>query len=135
IPTVGAWNLVMALAAYVVFAVLLSKLRAVLGDLENRVRERTKALRREIAERQRLDREIAEVADRERRRLGQDLHDSLCQHLTGTALAAQVLKDKLATKSVPEASEAEKLVRYVEEGNDLNRHLARGLYSSDLETT
>src|SRR5438552_4057247 len=36
IPTVGAWNLVMALAAYVVFAVLLSKLRAVLGDLENR---------------------------------------------------------------------------------------------------
>src|SRR5437016_5853507 len=30
IPTVGAWNLIMALAAYVVFAVLLSKLRAVL---------------------------------------------------------------------------------------------------------
>jgi len=133
IPTVGAWNLVMALAAYVVFAVLLSKLRAVLGDLENRVRERTKALRREIAERQRLDREIAEVADRERRRLGQDLHDSLCQHLTGTALTAQTLREKLAARSAPEIGEADKVVRYIEEGIDLSRNLARGFFSPELE--
>ena len=133
IPTVGAWNLIMALAAYVVFAVLLSKLRALLGDLENRVRERTKALRREIAERQRLDREIAEVADRERRRLGQDLHDSLCQHLTGTALTAQTLREKLAARSAPEIGEADKVVRYIEEGIDLSRNLARGFFSPELE--
>ena len=73
------------------------------------------------------------MADRERRRLGQDLHDRLGQHLTGTALAAQVLKDKLATKSAPEAAEAEKLVRYVEEGIDLTRNLARGFFSPELE--
>jgi signal transduction histidine kinase len=133
IPTVGAWNLGMALAAYVVFAVLLSKLRTVLGDLENRVRERTKALRREIAERERLDREIAEVADRERRRLGQDLHDSLCQHLTGTALTAQTLREKLAIRSAPEIGEADKVVRYLEEGIDLSRNLARGFFSPELE--
>jgi len=104
-----------------------------LGDLENRVRERTKALRREIAERQRLDREIAEVADRERRRLGQDLHDSLCQHLTGTALTAQTLREKLAARSAPEIGEADKVVRYIEEGIDLSRNLARGFFSPELE--
>src|SRR5438105_1614229 len=41
IPRVGFWNLGMASAAYAVFAVLLSKLRTLLGDLEDRVRERT----------------------------------------------------------------------------------------------
>ena len=133
IPTVGFWNLGMALAAYAVFAVLLAKLRTLLGDLEHRVNERTRDLRREIAERERLDREIGQVADRERRRLGQELHDTLCQHLTGTALTAQTLREKLATRSAPEIPEADKVVRYIEEGIDLSRNLARGFFSPELE--
>jgi signal transduction histidine kinase len=80
-----------------------------------------------------LDREIAQVADRERRRLGQDVHDRLGQHLTGTALAAQVLNEKLTAKSAPEVAEAKKLVHYVEEGIDLTRNLARGFFSPELE--
>jgi signal transduction histidine kinase len=133
IPTVGFWNLGMAMAAYAVFTVLLSKLRTLLGELEHRVRQRTKALRREIAERERLDREIAEVADRERRRFGQELHDGLCQHLTGTALTAQTLREKLAARSAPEIAAADKVVRYIEEGIDLSRNLARGFFSPELE--
>ena len=112
---------------------MLAKLRTLVNELDRRVQERTAALQREVIERQRLDQEIAQVADRERRRLGQDLHDTLGQHLTGTALAAEVLKDKLVTKSLPEATEAEKLVRYVEEGIDVTRNLARGFFSPELE--
>src|SRR6266480_6767587 len=108
IPALGFWNAGMAFVSYALFAAVLSKLRILVGELDRRVQERTAALQREMAERQRLDREIAQVADRERRRLGQDLHDRLGQHLTGTALAAQVLKEKLATKSAPEVTEAEK---------------------------
>jgi signal transduction histidine kinase len=133
IPAPGFWNAGMAFASYALFAGVLSKLRTLVGELDRRVQERTTALQRAVAERQRLDREIAQVADRERRRLGQDLHDRLGQHLTGTALAAQVLKEKLTTKSAPEATEAEKLVRYVEEGIDLTRNLARGFFSPELE--
>jgi signal transduction histidine kinase len=73
------------------------------------------------------------VADRERHRLGQELHDSLGQHLTGTALAAQVLKEKLALRSASETAEAEKVVRYVEQGIDLTRNLARGFFSPELD--
>ena len=86
-----------------------------------------------MAERRRLDQEVARVADRERRRLGHELHDRLGQHLTGTALAAQVLKEKLAMRSAPETGEAEKVVRCVEEGIDLTRNLARGFFSPELE--
>src|SRR6266700_3169206 len=80
IPAVGFWNAGMAFFSYALFAGVLSKLRTLVLELDRRVRERTSALQREVAERQRLDQEIARVADRERRRLGQDLHDSLGQH-------------------------------------------------------
>jgi signal transduction histidine kinase len=133
IPTLGFWNAGMAFASYALFAGVLSKLRTLVDELDRRVQDRTAALQREMAERQRLDREIAQVADRERRRLGQDLHDSLGQHLTGTALAAQVLKEKLSAKSAPEVAEAEKVVNYLEEGIDLTRNLARGFFSPELD--
>ena len=133
VPTVGLWNIGMALGSYAVFTSLLSKLRTLLNELDQRVRDRTAALKREMAERERLDQEIAEVADRERRRLGQNLHDSLGQHLTGTALAAQVLRDKLADRSAAEVAHADKVVHYIEEGIDLTRNLARGFFSPELE--
>src|SRR6266481_2007518 len=133
VPSVGLWNIVMAFGSYSVFTTLLSKLRTLLNELDQRVRDRTAALKREMAERERLDQEIAEVADRERRRLGQNLHDSLGQHLTGTALAAQVLRDKLADRSAAEVAHADKVVHYIEEGIDLTRNLARGFFSPELE--
>ena len=133
IPALGFWNVGMAFTSFAIFAGMLSKLRTLVRELDKRVLERTAALQREVAERQRLDREIAQVADRERHRLGQELHDSLGQHLTGTALAAQVLKEKLALKAALETAEAEKLVRYVEEGIDLTRNLARGFFSPELD--
>ena len=86
IPALRYWNGGMTLTAYALFAGVLAKLRTLVKELDRRVQERTAALQREVVERQRLDREIAQVADRERRRLGQDLHDHLGQHLTGTAL-------------------------------------------------
>jgi Signal transduction histidine kinase len=94
-----------------VFAGVLSKLATLVRELDRRVHERTAALEREMAERRRLDQEIARVADRERHRLGQDLHDTLGQHLTGTALTAQALKEKLVARCAPEVPEVEKVVR------------------------
>jgi signal transduction histidine kinase len=133
IPGLGFWNIGMALASYLLFAGVLSKLGTLVRELDRRVQERTAALEHEMAERQRLDQEIARVADRERRRLGHDLHDRLGQHLTGTALAAQVLKEKLAARAAPETAEAEKLVHCVEEGIDFTRNLARGFFSPEVE--
>jgi signal transduction histidine kinase len=132
IPALGFWNIGMAFASYVLFAGVVSKLGTVVRELDRRVEERTAAYEREMVERRRLDQEIAQVADRERRRLGHDLHDKLGQHLTGTALAAQVLKEKLAARCCPETSDAERLVHCLEEGIDFTRNLARGFFSPEL---
>jgi signal transduction histidine kinase len=132
-PLIPAWNAVILMVFYFIVVWLLTSLRSFHRELEATVRQRTQALTQEMAERQRLEEEILRVSERERRNIGHELHDSLCQHLTGTALAGQVLGERLAAKSLPEAADAEKVVGLVEEGITLARNLARGLYPVDVE--
>lgn len=132
-PIIPVWNATILLAFYLIVVTLLARLRASQTELENRVRQRTQALTHEIAERQRLEMELIDVSEREQRRIGHDLHDSLCQHLTGTALAGQVLKQKLALRNQPEATDAGRVVELVEEGITMARDLARGLYSVEMQ--
>lgn len=127
------WNASIVLGFYFVVVALLAKLRSLYGQLEARVKQRTMALTEEMAERERVERELLEISEREQQRIGHDLHDSLGQHLTGVALAGQVLKEKLATRGVPEAADATHVVELAEEGIALSRKLAKGLHPVELE--
>ena len=127
------WNAAIALVFYLLTIALLSIVKASQESLEERVRQRTVELTDEMVGRERLEKEILAVSERERRLIGHDLHDSLCQHLTGTALAGQVLGEKLAAKSLPEANDAYRVVELTEQGITLARNLARGLSPFQLE--
>jgi signal transduction histidine kinase len=130
---VPVWNAIILMVFYFIVVWLLTHLRLLHKQLEARVGERTLALTREMAERQRLEEEILKISEREQRLIGHDLHDNLCQHLTATALAGQVLGERLAAKSLPEAGDAGQVVAMVEDGIDLARNLARGLYPVEME--
>src|SRR5277367_2547637 len=82
---------------------------------------------RDITERKNLEKNILEISAREQRRIGQDLHDGLGQHLTGIAFMAKVQEQKLAEKNLPEAGDAAKIVNLVNEAIHKTRELARGL--------
>jgi PAS domain S-box-containing protein len=81
----------------------------------------------DITESKRLETAILEISAREERRIGQDLHDGLGQHLTGIAFMSKVLEQKLAEKAVAEAADASKIVRLVNEAIHKTRELSRGL--------
>jgi signal transduction histidine kinase len=130
---VPMWNAAIILAFYLIVILLLARLRQLHSGLEERVRERTVALTEEIRERERLERVLLDVGEAERRRIGRDLHDSLGQFLTGTALAGQVLKEKLATRSAPEEADAARIVGLVEEAIEVARGVSRGLDPVQLE--
>jgi PAS domain S-box-containing protein len=87
----------------------------------------------DITEHKRLEREILEISDQEQRRIGQDLHDSLCQHLTGTAFASRALQEKLASQSLPESADAAQIADFVNQAITQARNLARGLSPVELE--
>jgi PAS domain S-box-containing protein len=82
---------------------------------------------RDISDRKRLERTVLEISEREQRRIGQDLHDGLGQHLTGIAFMSKVQEQKLAERNIPEAADAKKIVKLVNDAILKTRELARGL--------
>ena len=89
---------------------------------------------RDISDRRRLEREVLEVGSQEQRRIGQDLHDGLCQHLTGVAFALEVLGNKLGARSAPETPGIRKISELVDQAISQARELARGLQPVMLES-
>jgi signal transduction histidine kinase len=81
----------------------------------------------DITERKHLEKAILDISAREQRRIGQDLHDGLGQHLTGIAFMAKVHETKLAEKNRSETEDAAKIVKLVNEAIHKTRELARGL--------
>lgn len=81
----------------------------------------------DITEREQLQGALLNISAREQRRIGQDLHDGLGQHLTGIAFMAKVHEEKLARDKMPGADDAAKIVRLVNEAVHKTRELARGL--------
>lgn len=82
---------------------------------------------RDISERKRLEKTVLDISEREQRRIGQDLHDGLGQHLTGIAFMAKVQEQKLTERQVPEAADAARIVQFVNDAILKTRELARGL--------
>lgn len=87
----------------------------------------------DITSRRHVDLLVADAAERERRRIGQDLHDGLGQHLVGTSIAVSLLKDRLAGRSQPEAADAAVVAELLQSALTESRNLARGLYPVKLE--
>lgn len=75
-----------------------------------------------------LERDIVNVSEHEQRRIGQDLHDGLCQELAGIGCAVTMLKDELHAKSLPEAVAAEEIEGYIRDAGTRARDLARGIF-------
>ena len=115
-------------------------LRRAYDELEMRVQQRTAELRTAnarlqtaIAERQRLEYELLEITEKERRRIGLDLHDDLGQQLSGLALMTKGLELKLAKRRAPEASDAARIHNLVQQAMSHARDLAHDLATLDLK--
>lgn len=127
------WNGIISLAFYGAVVSLLHRLRLSQKQLEQRVQDRTNALQAEVRERKHLEQALLGISEREQRRIGHDLHDSLCQQLTSAALAGGVLTEKLRGRGMPEAADSEEMVGIIEEGIGMARSLARGLAPVELD--
>jgi PAS domain S-box-containing protein len=115
-------------------------LRRAHDQLEMRVRQRTaqlesahSKLQTAIGERKRLEHELLEITENERRRIGLDLHDDLGQRLSGIALMTKGLELRLAKQQAVEAQEAAQIHELVQQTMNHARNLARDLTTLDLK--
>lgn len=116
------------------------ELRALTDTLEMKVERRTEALRKayetlreEAEERRQVQNEILAISDRERQRIGRDLHDSLGQRLTGVALLLAVLKKSLQKQDLPEAKSAAEIGAQMKAAVGEARSISHGLMPLSLQ--
>jgi len=87
-----------------------------------------------VTERVRLERQILEISDREQARIGQDIHDGLCQQLVSIAFDANSLEKSLTSQALPESRLARRITALLDEAIGESRRVARGLYPVRLES-
>ncbi len=88
---------------------------------------------RDITGQKRLQNEILEISGREQRRIGQDLHDSLCQHLAGIGFMGKVLEKKIIEQHPLTPSDVNEIVTLIDQAITMTRGFARGLNPVRLE--
>jgi PAS domain S-box-containing protein len=86
------------------------------------------SVQQDITDRKRLERQILEISDREQARIGQDIHDGLCQHLVSLAFDANSLEQRLTAQRRPEAETAQRLADFLDQAISESRQLSRGLF-------
>lgn len=101
-------------------------------QLSNELTDKNAVLEQEIVERTRLEREVVNISEEERRRISHELHDGLCQKLTGARLHFSVLERKLARGPGP-APEMTRLSSLLEDSVNQAYDLSRGLWPVEAD--
>jgi len=108
--------------------------------LEKLIQQRTRALRvanaeleNEISRRKGLEGQILEISDREQERLGQELHDGLCQQLTAIGFLARATALRLKNHCVVQTDDLEKIAKLINASVMDARNIARDLHKEEID--
>src|SRR5438067_13257534 len=91
-------------------------------------------LKGEVEQRRRLEVELLTAVEAERQRIGQDLHDDLCQRLGAIALLIGSLAKEVSVLDPKLGEKVEKIPSLVTETIESCGNLARGLHPVTLAT-
>lgn len=89
----------------------------------------------DITRQKELEDEIVQISEKEQRRIGQDLHDDLCQQLASIACLTQVLQQKVATdlEHQETAKALGQIGDMISQANVRAREISRGLAPAVIE--
>jgi PAS domain S-box-containing protein len=93
---------------------------------------RVSAVFEDVTKHLRLEQEVLSISEAEQRRIGQDLHDTLGQTLTGILYLARIIEQSLAARNAAEAKDAGQITQHIVQAIQTTRSLARGLCPVDM---
>ncbi|MEW6709133.1 MAG: PAS domain-containing protein [Candidatus Riflebacteria bacterium] len=110
------------------------QLKSANEKLEDKVNARTAELNKAnlelralVNERQELEKRLLEISERERRFIGRELHDGLCQQIVGVQCMFEAIRSRLSKKNADEAEDMRILRDLLHDAVQQTRHLSRGL--------
>lgn len=109
------------------------QLEETVANRTSQLRKTTERLQNEIEVRRRLERDLIEISEREHRRIGQDLHDGVCQELAGIRFSIEAMSKSRASAKVLSKQLAE-LAAAASRAVHHTRLISRGLAPLVLES-
>lgn len=88
----------------------------------------------EITRQKLLEQKVIEVSENEQRRIGQDIHDDLCQQLASIGCFTKVIERRLQERGDQEADQLAQIGEMVSQANIRAREIARDLVPSIVES-
>ncbi len=88
---------------------------------------------RDITERVQMETDIVDLQEKERQKIGIELHDGLSHYLLGIAIKSRMLAEKLKKNKMNEGKEAQEIETQINKAIEETRNLARGLFFIELE--
>lgn len=119
------WATFTRLAYFVFVAIGGASLRA--------YREANRAKIQALEHARELEHEIARASESEQRRIGQDLHDGLCQSLAAIQFALSTVREDLQEQRPTDADSIREIARMVSATISEARNLARGVFPVQME--
>lgn len=107
---------------------------ALINQQASDLKVRAEQLEERTRERSRLEQEIIQISEREQRRIGQDLHDDVCQRLAAVKMKIQDHEEKLASVAPSLIADAEAIAGDLAGAIQVTRALARGLSPVELDS-
>jgi len=101
--------------------------------LSEELEHKNQSLMAEMEERNRLEQEVINISEDERRRISHELHDGLCQKLTGARLRASILNKRLA--GTDSATTMASLAALLNASTDDAYRTSRGLWPVEHDPT
>jgi signal transduction histidine kinase len=99
---------------------------------ETRLKAAVATLQSEVRQRKRLEAELLRAVETERERIGQDLHDDLCQRLGATAMMTSVIAERIGHKDKASGKQLRDIANLINDTIESCRSLARGLHPITL---
>lgn len=89
---------------------------------------------RDLSQRKALEEKILSISEEEQSRIGQDIHDDLCQQLAAIGCLAKVVYQRLTANDIPEALQLAEITRLITRANTRAREMSRGLMPVVLDS-
>lgn len=109
--------------------------KALETEVQNRTLELSlsnRKLTEEIARRAELERELIDISNNIMTRIGQDIHDDLCQDMAGISLLGEMLYSTLRREGHPQAELATTITETASETAKHAKQIARELYPAEF---
>lgn len=129
-PAIPYWNGGARALVFISFGLLFAILRQHREYLRHAVAQTTAELQKEIAERSRIQREVADICAEQQRQIGYDLHDGVGQQLSGIAFKSKLLEHKLQREGSVQASEAGAITRLINDALRQTRMISHSMEAS-----